>query len=86
MSSKILAKLPELLPYASRCQTYEDLNEFSLKRPDLFWGSIARARIDWIQDFKQVCNTASLDRLLEPGFRIKWFTGGKLNVTGMPWI
>ncbi len=81
MQNPIIARLPELAAWTNNLKSYDDLYEFSVKRPDLFWGSIARARIDWIQDFRQVCNTASLESLNDPDFRIKWFTGGKLNAT-----
>jgi acetyl-CoA synthetase len=80
MQNQIFARLPELSEYSSVIKSYEELNEFSLIHPDLFWAPIARARIDWIQDFQQACNTTSVASFNDPRFQMKWFLGGKLNV------
>ncbi len=81
MLSQILARLPELSEYSHLITSYDQLNEFSIRQPDLFWGAIARARIEWIEDFHQNCNTDSLTSFDDPDFRMQWFIGGKLNVT-----
>lgn len=54
---------------------YRDLYQFSINNRDEFWGTFAKSRLDWIEDFKQVS-----DCDLKEG-RINWFPGGKLNVS-----
>ncbi|MBL0686994.1 MAG: hypothetical protein JJV94_04120 [Sulfurospirillum sp.] len=56
--------------------TYQDLYKFSLSEPDEFWGTLARSRLQWMQDFDQVT-----DSDMNQG-RISWFRNGKLNVSG----
>lgn len=57
-------------------RTHDDLYKLSLDKPDLFWGTLARSRLDWFQDFGLVrdCN-------LGQG-HIRWFLDGKLNACG----
>ncbi|WP_114521861.1 acetate--CoA ligase [Altererythrobacter sp. ZODW24] len=55
--------------------TYQDKYRRSLDDVDAFWREEAQ-RIDWIAPFDTVKDT-SFD---ETDFRIKWFTGGKLNI------
>ena len=56
--------------------SYEDLHRFSLEDPNQFWGTLAKSRMQWMQDFDQVqdCNLAE--------GKVKWFLNGKLNVSG----
>ncbi len=56
--------------------TYEDKYRRSLEDTDAFWREEAQ-RIDWIEPFDTVKDT-SFD---EADFGIKWFTGGKLNIS-----
>ena len=49
----------------------------SLENPDRFWGDLARTHLTWMKEFNQV-----MDCDMRNG-KIKWFTGGKLNVTGI---
>lgn len=49
----------------------------SINDPDAFWGSLALDFLDWIKKF---------DKVMDGNFKdgvIKWFTGGKLNVSGL---
>ncbi len=48
----------------------------SMADPDRFWGGIAR-RIDWIKEFTAVKDTS----FVLDDFHIRWFAGGKLNVS-----
>ena len=72
-------KLPELEEVSSGIDSYEKLYAFSLNKPDLFWGTLARKRLQWFHDFHQVCNYDSFNC---EDFHLKWFIGGKLNVSG----
>ena len=57
-------------------QTHEDLYELSLNKPDIFWGTLARSRLDWFKEFGMV-----RDCDLGKG-HIRWFLDGKINVSG----
>ena len=57
-------------------QTHEDLYELSLSKPDKFWGTLARSRLDWFSDFGMV-----RDCDLGKG-HIRWFLDGKINASG----
>ena len=46
----------------------------SLENPGKFWGEMARSMLTWTKDF-QDCD-------MEEG-KIRWFIGGKLNVSGI---
>ncbi|XP_009861319.3 acetyl-coenzyme A synthetase 2-like, mitochondrial [Ciona intestinalis] len=56
-------------------KTYEDLYRFSVNNSDEFWGELAKTRLDWYEPFSQVS-----DCDMNSG-NIKWFNGGKLNVS-----
>nr|XP_009861319.2 acetyl-coenzyme A synthetase 2-like, mitochondrial [Ciona intestinalis] len=56
-------------------KTYEDLYKFSVNNSDDFWGELAKTRLDWYKPFSQVS-----DCDMNSG-NIKWFDGGKLNVS-----
>lgn len=58
-----------------------ELYELSIDKSELFWGTLARKRLEWYQEFSEVCNSKSFNC---ENFDLKWFTGGKLNVSG--WI
>jgi acetyl-CoA synthetase len=73
--------IPELDEYGSSIDTPIKLYQFSINHPDLFWGKIAKARLQWFKEFDEVCNTNSLKSFADENFRIKWFSGGKLNAT-----
>lgn len=52
------------------------LHEFSVSHSEIFWAAAARQRLSWISPFHTV-----RDCDLSRG-KIKWFEGGKLNVSG----
>ena len=55
---------------------YEELYATSIKDPQFFWGTLAKQFLLWDKMFETVadCN-------MEEG-KIKWFAGGRLNVSG----
>lgn len=55
---------------------YEQLYVTSIKSPDFFWGTLAKQLLQWEEPFNDVMNCN-----MEEG-EIKWFTNGKLNVSG----
>ena len=59
------------------CGNYDELYATSIKDADFFWGTLAKQFLQWDEPFEKVedCN-------MEEG-EIKWFTGGKLNVSGI---
>lgn len=52
------------------------LHDYSVSHGESFWDAVARQRLSWIRSFDAV-----QDCDLSQG-RIKWFEGGKLNVSG----
>ncbi len=60
---------------AITAQTYERLYKQSVENPDAFWGERA-SRLEWFSKWKRVSNTSFKDDI-----SIRWFEGGKLNVT-----
>ena len=61
---------------ADYTKTYEE----SIQDPEKFWGELARKCLLWEKPFEKV-----MDCDMEKG-EIKWFTGGKLNVSGEIYI
>ena len=59
------------------CGNYDELYTTSIKDPDFFWGTLAKQFLQWDKPFEKV-----EDCSMEEG-EIKWFTGGKLNVSGI---
>ena len=55
---------------------YTTVYEESIQDPDKFWGELARKCLHWEKPFDKV-----MDCDMEKG-EIKWFTGGRLNVSG----
>jgi hypothetical protein len=55
---------------------YNSVHSFSLDSPEVFWGRLAKSRLQWEQDFTKVhdCN-------LGEG-KFSWFLEGKLNAAG----
>ncbi|KAF7651920.1 hypothetical protein LDENG_00103720 [Lucifuga dentata] len=55
--------------------SHRELYQLSITDPDQFWGSAATDRLRWIEPFQRVqdCELS--------GGRIRWFLGGKLNVS-----
>lgn len=73
ISSCEVPELSQFEKHGYRFSTHQDLYEFSLREPDLFWGTFARSRLNWFQEFDEVS-----DCDLAKG-RISWFINGKLN-------
>ena len=74
----LTANLPELSAFPKSIQNYESLHKFSIENRELFWGTIAKSRLQWYQDFKKVTEGNFGDE----DFHLKWFIDGKLNVSG----
>ena len=57
-------------------KSHQDMYNFSLEHPEIFWGTLARSRLEWIKDFDTVqdCNFVE--------GKISWFLNGKINVAG----
>ncbi|XP_071772543.2 acetyl-coenzyme A synthetase 2-like, mitochondrial [Centroberyx gerrardi] len=68
------ACLPEAAGFEG-VSDHSGLQQFSVSQTDRFWGAVARQRLTWISPFHTV-----QDCDLSQG-RIKWFEGGKLNVS-----
>ena len=64
------------------CGNYKELYATSIKDPSFFWGTLAKQFLQWDQDepidkpFEKV-----MDCNMKDG-EIRWFTKGKLNVSG----
>jgi hypothetical protein len=80
MSDEFLtAKFPELKEFSEyNIKSYEDLYKFSIEHNELFWSTLAKSRLDWYELFTQVRSGDFTDE----NFSLKWFLGGKLNVSG----
>ena len=61
---------------ASVTEDHAALYKESLENPERFWGDLARTRLRWVKDFHQ---TMDCDMT---GDKIRWFLGGKINVSG----
>ena len=73
------ALFPELNEFPSDIDSHEKLYEYSINNYEHFWSVCARKRIQWYQDFDQVTNLRNFNT---EDFNLKWFIGGKLNVSG----
>jgi acetyl-CoA synthetase len=63
-------RFPPPADFAAQANAQPEIYE---READEFWGSEARERVTWFEDFESVCEW-------ELPYA-KWFTGGKLNVT-----
>ncbi|XP_062324435.1 acetyl-coenzyme A synthetase 2-like, mitochondrial [Osmerus eperlanus] len=70
----IAACMPEAAGFLG-VNDHTGLHEFSVIECDRFWGAVARQRLSWISPFSSVQNCD-----LTQG-NIKWFEGGKINVS-----
>ncbi|MGC9964051.1 MAG: acetate--CoA ligase [Syntrophobacteraceae bacterium] len=72
-----LFPVPESWAKLSHCNDddYVKMYERSVRDPEGFWGEVAQ-RIDWFEPFTRVKSGGFTDDI-----RIKWFEGGKLNVS-----
>jgi len=53
---------------------YQQLQEYATKDYEGFWGSYAKEKLDWIEPFSNVMDESNFPF-------VKWFDGGKLNVS-----
>lgn len=74
----LTANFPELTEFPSSINSYESLHKFSIENADLFWGTLARSRLEWSHPFSKVTSGSFNDK----DFNLKWFIDGKLNVSG----
>ena len=74
----LTSEFPELRQFPTGIDSYEKLHRFSVENNDLFWSTIAKSRLQWIQEFSQVKSGDFNDE----NFKLKWFIDGKLNVSG----
>lgn len=56
---------------------FDDLYQMSINDSESFWGTLAMQFIQWEVPFQKVC-----DCNMEEGL-IRWFTDGKLNISGI---
>ena len=52
----------------------------SIESPDKFWGRQANLHLTWMEMFEEVNGCVKDEGI------IKWFSGGKLNVTGKHYL
>ena len=78
MSEKLIYPVPEAISKAANIDdaTYERLYRHSLDDPEGFWAEQAQ-RIDWLEPWRTVKETSFQRNEVS----IKWFDGGKLNVS-----
>ena len=55
---------------------FDELYITSIRNPEYFWGTLAKQFLQWDKAFEKV-----MDCNMEKG-EIKWFTQGKLNISG----
>ncbi|XP_071810457.1 acetyl-coenzyme A synthetase 2-like, mitochondrial [Asterias amurensis] len=70
--------IPELETFEKMGYTFEshqELHQFSLSEPDIFWGTFARSRLRWFEDFGKVSDVNWSEG------KSAWFLGGKINVS-----
>ena len=65
------------MKHTGRRINYKDLHRNSVEDLEGFWGNVANKFLHWDKPFEK-----AYDCQPEEGV-IKWFTGGKLNVSGM---
>ena len=58
------------------CGNFDELYATSIRNPKYFWGTLAKQFLQWDKLFEKV-----MDCNMEKG-DIKWFTQGKLNISG----
>ena len=71
--------MPELETFKQmgyKFSNHSELYEFSIREPDIFWGTLAKSRLRWYQEFTQ---TSDCD--MNEG-QIAWFMDGKINASG----
>lgn len=76
VSSTNIPELNDFEALGYSFKSHEELYNFSLNEPEIFWGTLARTRLRWYRKFDEV-----MDCNLQEG-KIAWFQGGKINVSG----
>ena len=74
----LTASFPELSFFPDNLNDYDSLHKFSIQNRELFWSHIARSRLEWFEDFTEI----TTGKFTDEDFRLKWFIGGKINVSG----
>ena len=54
---------------------YDSIYQHSINKPEVFWADRAKEHLQWEQPFHSV-----VEGSLQSG--MKWFSGGKINVSG----
>lgn len=57
-------------------KSHDDLYKLSLENPDLFWGRLAKSRLEWFRHFDIVQECDIING------KFKWFSNGQINVSG----
>ena len=78
----LTAEFPELSSFPASVNSYEKLHKFSIENRDQFWGTLAKSRLQWNKEFKQVTTGKFTDK----DVNLKWFIDGKLNASGIELI
>lgn len=78
----LTANFPELKHFPKEINSYEALHKFSIQENDLFWSTLAKSRLEWIKPFTKV-REGDFDKNNGDSFDLKWFSDGKLNVSGI---
>lgn len=73
----LTAPFRELENFPASIDNYEKLHKFSIDETDKFWGTLAKSRLQWINQFSQVTTGDFNDK----NFKLKWFVDGKLNAS-----
>jgi acetyl-CoA synthetase len=77
-SSNLTFEFPaEIGDVSDKVMDYETLHKYSIENRELFWGTLAKNRLDWYSEFDQISSGSFQD----PDANIKWFINGKLNVS-----
>ena len=74
----LTAPLSELKFFPDTIDSYASLHKFSVENRELFWSYLAKSRLEWFEEFTQITE----GKFTDADFRLKWFIGGKLNVSG----
>jgi len=67
---------PSILPP----EEVKKMHHMSLLEPENFWREHGHSKLNWIEDFQKVSNSD-----MSKG-KHEWFVGGKLNVSGIPFL
>ena len=74
----LTASFVEMNQFPKAINNYESLHKFSIENDELFWSTLAKSRLDWFKEFDIIKKGDFKDE----NFNLKWFIGGKLNVSG----